>query len=713
MELTQRFRFDNFVVGAANRLAVAAARAVAEAPGSVYNPLFIYSQSGLGKSHLLEAIGNRALQLAPDLTVEYLSLDEFMDQLHAAVSGGEGESFKRRYQNVGLLLLDDVQFLTGRRETQAELLRLFNTLQGTGRQVVMASDRPPSEIADVDERLVSRLAGGLVVDIDAPDYETRVAILRQKLEERGAEFGPELVEELARAQVGNVRELQGALNRLLALRALEGVEITVEQVRGAVQRAGLTPTSARRVTPMPAPAVVDAPRPAAARPTPVGAAAAVPAPDVPDPAEMAKSLLDEPIKKGEDALMDYVGDDDPIYGGPPPTDRVVDTGEFTSFLADIAQTVERNVQSWKIRLGEQVAYWSGEGYRTSVLEKAMKLPSAPDVDGLLTHYAAAVEHLKALEAEAAQIDPALGAHEAFRDPERVAEAETVVKQALSEGAAPPGPSPAFARAAFEVGPSNQLAARAADAVAQEPGRRYNPLFLHGPSGVGKTHLANAIGNELVAQNPSWTVAAVGAPTFVDELITALQAGNVERWRARYRRADALVLDDVHFVAGKERTQDELFHVFNALHQAGKQIILASDRPPKELDGLEERLRSRFEGGLVVAIQAPDRQLRKRLFQRYFQQATIAADDELLNYLADRPATSVREIVGTVNRLAASAEVAGVAVTADFARAELEGAGAVPAPAPAAMSVADPFFLDDEKVVWEWPDVGGRIIEELR
>jgi chromosomal replication initiator protein len=289
----------------------------------------------------------------------------------------------------------------------------------------------------------------------------------------------------------------------------------------------------------------------------------------------------------------------------------------------------------------------------------------------------------------------------------------VVEQALSGGAAPPGPSPSFVRAAFEVGPSNQLAARAADAVAQEPGRRYNPLFIHGPSGVGKTHLVNAIGNELVAQDPAMVVAAVGAVTFVDELITALQTGNVERWRARYRRADVLVLDDVHFVAGKERTQDELFHVFNALHQTGKQIILASDRPPKELDGLEERLRSRFEGGLVVAIQAPDRQLRKRLYQRYFQQASVAADEELLNYLADRTATSVREIVGTVNRLVASAEVSAAAVTADLARAELDGVGAMPAPAPATMAAADPFFLDDEKVVWEWPDVGGRIIEDLR
>ena len=173
MQTDGRFRFDNYVVGSANRLAVAAARAVAEAPGAAYNPLFIYSSSGLGKTHLIGAIGYQALQLQPSLNLEYLSLEDFVAQLHAAISAGETEAFKQRYKHVDLLLLDDVQFLTGQRETQSEMLRLFNVLQGGGRQIVMASDRPPTDIADVDERLITRLSGGLVVDIGAPDYETR------------------------------------------------------------------------------------------------------------------------------------------------------------------------------------------------------------------------------------------------------------------------------------------------------------------------------------------------------------------------------------------------------------------------------------------------------------------------------------------------------------------------------------------------------------
>ena len=147
--LDGRFRFDNYVVGASNRLAVAAGRAVAESPGATYNPLFIYSPSGLGKTHLIGAIGFAAKQLQPELVIEYVPLDDFVDRLHIAISAGHAEAFKQLYQRVDLLLLDDVQFLTGRRETQSEMLRIFNSLQGSGRQIIMASDRPPSEIADV------------------------------------------------------------------------------------------------------------------------------------------------------------------------------------------------------------------------------------------------------------------------------------------------------------------------------------------------------------------------------------------------------------------------------------------------------------------------------------------------------------------------------------------------------------------------------------
>ena len=634
-----RFRFENFVVGSANRLAVAAARAVAEAPGSAYNPLFIYSASGLGKTHLAGAMGHLARQLQPTLNVEYVTLDEFVEQLHAAISIGQTSSFTQRYQHVAMLIIDDVQFLTGRRETQSEMLRLFNALQGSGRQIVMTSDRPPAEIKDVDERLVTRLAGGLIVDIGPPDYETRVAILRNKCEERDVELRPRVIEELAQIEFTNVRELQGALNRVIAQQQLGG-PVKTDQVR----------------------IVLGEPAPAWRAPTP------------------AK-------ERG---------------------------GEYLSFLSEVTSVVERNVEAWRLRVGEAIAYWSGEGYRTAVLEKALSLKKQPDIEGLLRMYSAAIERLRALEAQATALDPAVGASDVFRDPESVKAAEDLVRRAKMGELPPPGPSAAFSRAGFEVGPSNLLAVKAADAVAQEPGSRYNPLFLHGPSGVGKTHLVNAIGNEIIeASGGAISVSFVTSQAFIDELIEALQDGSLERWRNRYRSAGALIIDDVQFMAGKERTQEELFHVFNALYKEGKQIIFTSDREPKELDGLEDRLRSRFEGGLVAEIQPPDRALREKLYARYLSLVEPQPDDDLLPYLSDRPASSVREIIGTVNRLVAAADVAGVPLGMELARTELEGVGSAPAQAPANARAVDAFFLDDEKVVWDWPDVSGRAIEEWR
>ena len=645
MQVEPRSRFDNYVVGSANRLAVAAARAVAESPGGVYNPLFVYGASGLGKTHLIGAIGNEAVVRAPGLSVEYLSLEDFIEQIHAAVAVGEMERFKQRYGRVDVLLLDDMQFLTGRRETQSELLRLFNALQGSGRQIVMTSDRPPSEISDVDERLLSRLSGGLIVDIGVPDFETRVAILRSKSEERKVSFAPGVIEELARLDFTSVRDLQGAMSRLVAQQSLDGT---------------LTPAQVRLVL------------------------------------GVAVDAVPEPVREPE-----------PVAAAP--------MDEFFSFVTNIATTVAAQIEPWKVRVGETVAYWAGEGYRTAVLERLMSEPVAPpNYEALLRGFGHAVEQLRQLEAKVTTVDPSLGGDELFRDPERLGEAAAFVERALTGAVPPQGPQAAFERRAFQESPSNQMAVRAADAVISEPGVRYNPLFIAGPSGTGKTHLLNAIGNELARRgNGTARVACVGAQLFIDELIAALQEGQIERFRARYRAADVLLIDDVQFVAGKERTQEELFHVFNHFHSAGKQLVLVSDVPPKALDGLEERLRSRFEGGLVAELEAPDRALREKLFARYLADVG-EVDPALLQYLAERPVSSVRELIGVVHRLQAACVNKGEPLTLASARQELEPAGAaVIAPPTMVRQAADVFFLDDEKIVWEWPDVAGRLVEELR
>ena len=304
---------------------------------------------------------------------------------------------------------------------------------------------------------------------------------------------------------------------------------------------------------------------------------------------------------------------------------------------------------------------------------------------------------------------ALAAHDAFRDPDRVAEAEQLLERALRTSAPPPGPSAAFTRAGFEVGASNQLAVRAADAIVAVPGSRYNPLFIHGPSGVGKTHLLNAIGNGLSKRRRrrGGAVACVPAQLFVDELIAALQEGTVDRWRARYRAANALLLDDVQFVAGKERTQEELFHVFNALYADGKQLVFASDRPPRELVGSRGAaalaLRGRARGADAVAR---SRAARAAVSRDSSRTSASSRRGEMLSYLAERQVASVREIIGTANRIAASAEVAGVPVTIGFIRAELEP-DQTRASRAAAMRVGRrPVLPRREKIVWDWPDAAG-------
>lgn len=632
MRLDPRFTFERLVVGAGNRLAAAAARAVAEAPGTTYNPLFIYGGSGLGKTHLITAAAHQLQALQPDAEVMALTMDEFSEQFHAAVSAGETSAFGHRLAHVDLLLLDDLQFLTGRREMQAELLRLFTVMQDGDRQILCASDRPPADIADVDERLISRLAGGLVVDVGLPEYEARVAILRSAVTERQLAVPDVAIEALAKRGIASVRELHGLLNQWVAQETMGG--------------------RPRRPTLTPRPGSIDALRP---------------------------------------------------------------TGEFLNFLTDVAAVVQEQVESWQVRLREVVAYWKGEGYRTAVLERALALPAEPDVQGLIKTYVEAVEHLRALEAEATAVDRALGGHELFRDPERLSEAEDLVEKALAGEMPPGGPNPGFSRDAFDTGVSNQLAVHAADAVIETPGARYNPLLITGPSGVGKTHLVHGIGNAL-AQLHGTAVACVHAQALVDELIAAIQQGTVERWRTRYRNVGALCVDDVQFLAGKERTQDEFFFVFNALIEEDKQIVLSSDRPPAEIADLASRLRSRFEGGLIAPMEAPDRPLRDKLATRFLAAQGRPAAPELLDVICAPEVQSVRELIGIVNRLGAAADRSGVPLDAALARHELGLAAAdvaAVAPLAAAASADDRTFLDREKVVWEWADLGGRIVEELR
>jgi chromosomal replication initiator protein len=233
--LNERYTFDRFVVGNNNQLAAAAAHAVAEAPARMYNPLFIYGGVGLGKTHLMHAIGHALLARSPSKRIAYLSSEQFTNELIGAIQGGAMAEFRRMYRQIDLLLVDDIQFLEGKRQTQEEFFHTFNALHDAQRQIVLTSDRPPKEIG-VEDRLVSRFEWGLVTDIQLPDFETRVAILRKRAEEDGLEISgmEEVLDFIARHCTSSVRELEGAVIKLLAYSSLTRREINVDLAREAL-----------------------------------------------------------------------------------------------------------------------------------------------------------------------------------------------------------------------------------------------------------------------------------------------------------------------------------------------------------------------------------------------------------------------------------------------------------------------------------------------
>ncbi|HSH45398.1 MAG TPA: DnaA/Hda family protein [Longimicrobiales bacterium] len=517
MELDPRFTFESFVVGPANRLAAAAARRVAEVPGTTYNPLFIYSGSGLGKTHLLSAIGHHVSRVH-GLDILYETLEHLLSAISTAMEEGERDAFRGRLGDTGLLLLDDVQFLAGHRQPQEELIRAWDGLTSRGGQVVLSSDRPPQDIDGLDDRLLSRLSGGLIVDMGAPDFETRVAIARRKADERGQPLSPDVCQALGRIAFTNVRELQGALNRLIAVQELEDREVQADEVT-----------------------------------TLLGAAAA---------------------ERGRD--------------------------EFGEFLSEITGTVGAVVDGADRRIADAIMAWEGEGYRTRRLEGALAgTVTAGQADELVRRFEHDVARLREIEREIGRLDSdarELARRDLLRDPDRVAEAESLLA-AVRERLAPP-PAPPEGPGLDSI--QDSMVVRAARAVADNPGTAYNPLFLLTPR-AGRLPLLAAAANELRARNPGSVVAFVDGPTFAGEVIDALEHNQLDAWRARYRNADALFLDDLDALGTTERAQEELFHLFEDVHRSGGQLVFASRTPPHELP-LPPRLRSRLESGLVLEME---------------------------------------------------------------------------------------------------------------
>jgi chromosomal replication initiator protein len=255
-----------------------------------------------------------------------------------------------------------------------------------------------------------------------------------------------------------------------------------------------------------------------------------------------------------------------------------------------------------------------------------------------------------------------------REPTPVVETREVKTEAAAR--APRAPRigqlvPHFKFDNFVVGPSNEMAFRTARSISEHPGKIYNPVVLHGGVGLGKTHLINAIAHELLRRRARVVVACLSAEAFMNQLITSLRQDQMNGFRARFRLVDALILDDIQFLAGKERTQEEFFHTFNALHGAQKQIVLTSDQPPTKIEAIEQRLRSRFEGGLIAEVKPPTREMRVEIVHSKAGQKGIELPGEVAEVLVRRSGASVRELEGALNRVLGFAAVCQRPITVEL------------------------------------------------
>jgi chromosomal replication initiation ATPase DnaA len=618
-ELDPKYTFDSFVVGPANRLASAAARRAAESPGTSYNPLFLYSPSGLGKSHILGAIAHQVEQVEVVLNVRYQTLEGYLVELESALATGDGDRLRAEYQAVDLLLLDDVQFLAGQPEAQEMILATLDALTTAGSQIVLASDRPPVEINGLDARLVTRFSEGLIVDIAPPEFETRVAIIRKKVEALGQTLEPGVAEALAKVPFKNVRELGGALNRILAVQELEGRRLEATDVPGLVET----------------------------------------------------GRVEEAPPRARDEALD-------------------------SFLSEVSgalsEVVEAHEEPWRRGLREAAEAAEREGFVARKLRGLIASDHAPaDWTEQLDAFRRSLERLREIDAELDRLRNPWpeAAATLVKDPERLAEAESFLLS-VRERVRPfpslaPGPSLAELADAFPT-----LALKAAEQLVSAERPQYNPLFFWSSQAGSTRALLAATGRTFREGFEQGTLAVTSVEAFSEDFIRALSEGVAGAWRERWWTVDLLMVDGVQALAETERAQDEFFHLFEALKRRGARVLLTADRPPSAIRGIDDRLRSRFEGGLVLEVES----------------GVLPVGAEAL--VMEEPAAVTAPSAGSgweglARDMEAHAEGPSVSAGAHEGRAErppvAEGADATWVPS-------------RENVVWAWPRMENRLVEDL-
>lgn len=634
-----------FVEGPSNRLALAAARRVAAAPGGgEANPLVIVAARGNGKSHLLAAIRGAA---AADRHVECESVTGLAERAHGERGG------VLPLHECDLLLLDGLEVIVARPDLAPLLQDLVDSRGPSGRQLVVTSELPPSRLGA--ESLARALTTGLVVEMSAPDPGTRLGILRR----RAAGFSPALPDDVLTAVASlpfaSIRELLAALQRLAAFQAVSPAPLDPEQARVLIGGIGVSP--------------MEAPGSAAT--------AAVGAPD-----------LSDPLTTQDD--------------------------EFGAFLSEVVASVGQQMDRWRADLSEAVLRHGGAGYRTRRLEALLEQSHAVGLAEAMADFEAEIAHLRTIEEEAVALLPELAGSPAFRDPDRLPEAEALLWQARRGRDPLPAPSPALRFELLGEGPGNRHAIQAAQGVGQAPGQKYNPLVIVGPSGTGKSHLLHAIGNNLMEQGVTGVACLGGGGLLAEHL-----AGPQE-WRDRYRFAGALLLDDLHLLAGHATAQAELLDLFTQCLDEGRQVVFTVGAPLATLDGMDPRLLTRLEAGLVVDLARPDREVRRAVIRQLLAGTPAAGDAALADWLADRPAESVRAVQGMVRRVLSAAEGQGVLPSPALAREVLERRGVAESEprrsgshrGPGLAASSANLARSPEKMVQEWPRLAERLLEEF-
>jgi chromosomal replication initiation ATPase DnaA len=627
-DLDPRFTFESFVIGPANRLAAAAAKRAADAPGSSYNPLFIYSPSGLGKSHILSAMAHYTARVHPEWDVKYLQVEGFLDELAQALEQGAEDKMRERYEGLNFLLLDEVQFLTGHKEAQEMLLRLLDVLSKGGSQIVLAADRTPADIDGLDARLVSRFAGGLIVDMAAPEYETRVAILNRKAEERNQKLESGVAQAIARLDLKNVRELAGALNKVLAVQELEGRQV------GADEAGKL-----------------------------VGAKPSAPA------------------------------------GGALGTDLL---GEFGSFIEELSSTVAQKVEHedtpWRRVIRETAEVFEQDGYSASRLRRLLESDQEPpNVQQMLDDYRSDIARLRQISTELDRVgnpwpEAAVGV---LKDPERIDEGESLLASAIERVRPFPivgeGPNLDQIASCFQ-----EVASGAAAKLITEERPEYNPLYVWSSSEKDAHALLAATVRSFKEHDSMGNIAITSAEEFGEDFIRALSEGTAGAWRERWWTVDLLVVYGAQGLSDTERAQDEFFHLFEAAKKRGAKILITADRPPSDIRDIDDRLRSRFDSGLSVELSASNLPAGAEELNLEEAPPEYIQDDDLWSGF-DRP--KIRDSSVAAFDLKAKDSGAAAAKAKDESRPV------------AAATTSEPWRPARDAVVFEWPIIDDRIVEE--